>query len=218
MSRAPLKRSVINTVIGCLAFMALLLGLLVHRVLSPVAMSNQQLSDNGLFVYDVPRRISEFELTDQYGEPFTQEWLKGKWSLLFFGYTYCPDICPITMATIRQFEEILKGTEAEGQTQVAMISVDPERDTPEKLRAYVEFFDDDYIGATDEFIKVFTLARQLNIAFGYQPVGDDGSYLVNHSGEIVLINPNGHFHGMFKIPHDPEKMARTFRSVLSTWH
>lgn len=215
--RVPMKRSVVNTVIGCLAFMALLLGLLVNRVLSPTVMTNQQLSDNGLFVYDVPRRFAGFELVDQDGYPFTQAQLDGKWTLIFFGYTFCPDICPITMATIKQFEDLLVGTEAEGQTQVVMVSVDPQRDTPEKLKQYVEYFDDDYIGATGEFINVFSLARQLNIAFGYQPVGDDGNYLVNHSGEIVLINPNGHFHGMFKIPHDPEKMARTFRSVLRTW-
>lgn len=213
-----INRSIANTVIGCVAFMALVLGLTANRILSPAVMTQEQLSDNGLFVYEIPRRFSGFTLTDHNGQPFTQEWFKGKWSLMFFGYTFCPDICPITMASVRQFEQQLAAVDedAAAAIQVAMISVDPDRDTPEKLGQYVSYFGTDYIGATGPYIDVFNLGRQLNIAFGYVPQ-DDGSYLVNHSGEIVLINPEGHFHGFFKTPQDPEKMALTFRSVFDTW-
>ena len=213
-----MNKKVANTVVGLVAFMALLLGLLVNRILSPTIMTNEQLSENGLFVYEVPRRFADFSLINQDGEAFTQQWLQGRWSLLFFGYTWCPDICPITLATIRQFEQVLEEVdeEAAGSVQVAMISVDPQRDTPEKLKSYMQYFDEDYVGATGEYIDIFNLARQLNIAFGYQPVEGD-EYLVSHSGEIVLINPEGHFQGFFKVPHDPEKMAATFRSVFSTW-
>lgn len=211
-----MKRNIANTVIACVAFMALLLGLLVHRILAPSVLSNAQLAENGLFVYDIPRQVSAFALTDHNGVPFTEERLKGKWSLLFFGYTFCPDICPITLATIRQFEGLLQDTEAAGQTQVAMISVDPQRDTAEKLAAYMGYFSPDYIGVTGQYIDIFNLGRQLNVAFGYQPT-ENGEYLVSHSGEIILINPNGEFHGFFKLPHDPEKMAGNFRSVLATW-
>lgn len=213
-----MKRNVANTIIGCVAFMALVMGLTLNRILSPAVMTQQQLNDNGLFVYEVPRRFSGFTLTDQHNQPFTQDWFKGKWSLLFFGYTFCPDICPITMASIRQFEEMLAAVDsnAAAAVQVAMISVDPDRDTLEKLGQYVAYFGEDYVGATGPYIDVFNLARQLNIAFGYVPQ-DDGDYLVNHSGEIVLINPEGHFHGFFKMPHDPDKMALTFRSVVEGW-
>jgi len=213
-----MKRNVANTVVGLVAFMALLLGLLVNRVLSPTIMTSEQLLDNGLFVYDVPRRFTDFTLINQDNEPFTQQWLEGRWSLLFFGYTYCPDICPITLATIRQFEQVLATVDeaAAASIQVAMITVDPQRDTPEKLKPYMQYFGEDYVGATGEYIDIFNLARQLNIAFGYQPLeGED--YLVSHSGEIVMINPEGHFHGFFKVPHDPEKMAATFRSVFNAW-
>lgn len=212
-----MQRNIANTVIACVAFMALLIGLLVHRILSPAVLSNTQLAENGLFVYDLPRPVSAFALTDHNGVPFTQERIKGKWSLLFFGYTFCPDICPITLASIKQFEDLLQDTEAAGQIQVAMISVDPQRDTPEKLAQYMGFFSKDYVGVTGEYIDIFNLGRQLNVAFGYTPV-ENGEYLVNHSGEIVLINPNGEFHGFFKVPHDPEQMARNFRSVLASWH
>ena len=211
-----MKRNVANTVLGLVAFMALLVGLLVNRVLSPTVMTNEQLRENGLFVYDVPRNIQDFALHDHNGQPFTKDNFAGKWSLVFFGYTYCPDICPITLATIRQFEGLLQETEAADTVQVVMVSVDPQRDTPEKLGAYVQYFGEDYLGVTGEYIDIFNLARQVNIAFGYEPA-EDGNYLVSHSGEIVLINPNGDFHGFFKIPHDPGKMAVNFRSVFSTW-
>jgi protein SCO1/2 len=209
--------NVAKTVLACVAFMAILVGLVVHRIVSPAVLSHAQLAENGLFVYDLPRPVAAFALTDHTGAPFTQERLRGKWSVLFFGYTFCPDICPITLATIRQFDELLQEAdpEAAAQLQVAMISVDPQRDTPEKLDAYMGYFDADYIGVTGEYINIFNLGRQLNVAFGYTPA-ENGEYLVNHSGEIILINPNGDFLGFFKTPHDPEKMLRNFRSVLAS--
>ncbi len=210
--------NIAKTVIACVVFMALVLGLAFHRFLSPAVLSNAQLAENGLFVYDVPRPVAAFALADHEGRPFTEERLRGKWSLLFFGYTTCPDICPITLATIRQFDQLLQEAdpEAAAQLQVAMISVDPQRDTAEKLDAYMGYFDEDYLGVTGQYIDIFNLGRQLNVAFGYTPT-ENGDYLVNHSGEIVLINPEGDFHGFFKVPHDPEKMLRNFRSVLAAW-
>src|SRR5688572_23295399 len=112
-----MQRKVANTVLGLVAFMALLLGLLVNRVLSPTVMTNEQLSANGMFVYDVPRSIQDFALQDHSGQPFTKTSLAGKWTLVFFGYTYCPDICPLTLATIRQFEGLLQETEAADAVQ-----------------------------------------------------------------------------------------------------
>lgn len=213
-----MNKNIANTVIACVAFMALVLGLTANRILSPSIMTQEQLNEQGLFVYQLPRRFTDFALTDQHGNAFTQEWLKGKWSLVFFGYTFCPDICPTTLATIRQFEQLVQEAdpEAAAQLQVAMVSVDPQRDTPEKLAEYMAFFGEDYVGATGEYIDVFNLARQLNVAFGYEPQ-DDGGYLVSHSGEIILINPEGDFHGFFKVPHDPAKMAATFQSVHLVW-
>jgi protein SCO1/2 len=185
-----MSRNVAKTVIACVAFMALVLGLVVHRILSPAVLSNAQLAENGLFVYDVPRPVAPFALTDHGGIPFTQERLQGQWSLLFFGYTFCPDICPITLATIRQFEQLLQeeDPEAAAQLQVAMVSVDPQRDTAEKLAAYMGYFSEDYIGVTGQYIDVFNLGRQLNVAFGYTPT-ENGEYLVNHSGEIIRSTP-----------------------------
>jgi protein SCO1/2 len=210
-----MNKQVSKTVISCVAFIALVLGLTLNRILTPVVLTNEQLSENGLFVYDVPRRISDFSLLDQNGDRVNLGLLNDKWSLIFFGYTYCPDICPLTMATLNQFSELSADEGAVVAPQVIMVSVDPERDTLEKLRDYVGYFNDDYLGLTGEYIDIFNFASQLNIAFAYVPGGED--YLVTHSGEIALINPNGHFHGFFKVPHDPVKMAENFEIVRSAW-
>tara|TARA_R110000772_G_scaffold26389_1_gene68056 strand:- start:2301 stop:2939 length:639 start_codon:yes stop_codon:yes gene_type:complete len=212
-----MNKGVSKTIISCVAFMALVLGLTFNRIMSPAPITNEQMSENGLFVYEVPRRFSDFSLIDQNNNPVNSELLKNKWSLIFFGYTYCPDVCPLTMATLKQFTGILEqeGDYAE-DTQVIMVSVDPQRDTTDKLREYVGFFNEDFIGLTGEYIDIFNFASQLNIAFVYTP-GVGENYLVNHSGEIALINPNGHFHGFFKVPHDPVKMAENFQIIRSGW-
>lgn len=211
-----MNRRVANTVIGCAAFMALLVGLSVHRILSPGIMTTAQLSEMGLFVYEVPRRFADFSLVDHDGEAFTKADLEGRWTLIFFGFTSCPDICPLTMAHLSRFSEMLEGTGLEEDTQVVMVSVDPQRDTPEKLEQYVHYFNEDFIGATGEYIEIFNLTRQLNVAFGYLP-GEDGEYLVTHSGEVILINPEGHFHGFFKAPQDPARMLETYSSVRESY-
>lgn len=214
-----MNKGVTNTIIGCVAFMALVMGLTANRILSPAVMTQEQMNEQGLFVYELPRRFSDFTLSNYDGQPFTKASLQGSWTLVFFGYTTCPDVCPTTLAALRQFHELLKAEDAEqaASVQVALVSVDPMRDTPEKIGAYVKYFGEDYIGATGDYIEIFNLARQLNVAFGYLPGETEDDYEVTHSGEIALINPEGDFHGFFKSPPDPQKMLPTFQSVLAAW-
>ncbi len=213
-----MQKGIANTIIGCVAFMALVVGLTANRILSPAVMTQEQMSEQGLFVYEIPRRFSDFKLTDSAGQPLTRAQLQGKWTLMFFGYTTCPDVCPTTLASISQFHQLLTEADAAAgaSLNVALVTVDPMRDTPEKLDAYVHYFGQDYVGATGEYIEIFNLAHQLNIAFGYLP-GEGDNYEVTHSGEIALINPQGDFHGFFKSPPDPQKMLVTFQSVLAAW-
>ncbi len=212
-----MNKSITKVVIAGVAFIAVLLGLVLYQIFSPALMTNEELSANGLYVYDEPRSINEFTLIDHNGNTINSALLQDKWTLIFFGYTYCPDICPLTMATLNQFSGLLEtsGEYAE-DTQVLMVSVDPQRDSVEKLRDYVGYFNDDYLGLTGEYIEIFKFASQLNIAFAYTPGADD-EYLVSHSGEIALINPNGLFHGFFKLPHNPELMATNYAVVRASW-
>ncbi len=130
----------------------------------------------------------------------------------FFGYTFCPDICPITMAAIRQFYDLLAVEGLESDVQVVMISVDPNRDTPEKLAEYVGFFNPEFIGLTGDYNNLYNMARKMNVAFSYLRVDDD-NYLVTHNGEVMLIDPQANNVGFFKAPYDPQLMLENFLAV-----
>jgi protein SCO1/2 len=163
---------------------------------------------------DTPRKFSEFELTDHHGELFTSAQLKGKWSLLFFGFTHCPDICPTTMATAAKLYESLS-FEDKGKLQVVMISLDPERDTTEKLFQYVPYFNKEFIGVTGNKHVLMSLGVQLNIPYSRVSLKED-DYTIDHSGNFVIINPYGDYHGFFRPPFNVDKMQVSLKSIMAT--
>ena len=203
----------IKILLPILAGISVLLGTFLFYlafVFNPI--TKESLRNDSFFVYDVPIHIDDFSLTDHSGDTVTQDLLANKWTLVFFGYTFCPDICPLTMASIRQFYDLLETYSAVNDVQVAMISVDPNRDTPEKLASYVGFFNPAFIGLTGDYSSLYTLSRQMNVAFSYLRV-DDENYLVTHNGEIMLIDPEGNNVGFFKAPYQPELMLENFQAV-----
>jgi protein SCO1/2 len=209
------RRGIWLTVVLVVVFMLVVVAGFVHRIGQPRLMSPTELQANGLYLMDPPRDVGDFALTDHRGEPFTPAALEGQWTLVFFGFTYCPDVCPTTMAFLDQFVGELQGTEAE-DTQVVMISVDPERDTVAQLASYVPFFNPDFTGVTGEFLDLFRLATALNTPFRKAP-GQGDDYQVDHSANVVLINPRGHYHGFFKAPLDLAKMKVTYRAARYLW-
>jgi len=138
-----------------------------------------------------------------------------KLRLVFFGFTHCPDICPTTMAFLDQFVAALAGTEAE-DTQVVMVSVDPARDTVEQLASYVPFFNEAFVGVTGEFLDIHRFATALNTPFRKVMLEND-DYQVDHSANVILVNPRGDYHGFFKTPLDQAKMKVTYRSARVLW-
>ncbi len=168
----------------------------------------------GYYPLSQARDISDFNLIDHRGDRFESQNLKGHWSLLFFGYTYCPDVCPVTLAVMNKAIKLLE-PEIASKWQIALVSVDPERDTPEILADYVPAFNKKFIGVTGEFDEIVKLATQLNIAFGKVPGEEPGSYLVDHSASIVVISPDGRYQGFFKPPHQPAKIASVMHALAS---
>ena len=209
------KRGVKLTIVAVLAFMLVIVAGFIHRIGQPRLMSDSELQANGLYLMDPPREIGDFELVDHHGEPFTPASLEDDWTLLFFGFTHCPDICPTTMAFLDDFVTSLAGTEAE-DTDVVMVSVDPARDGVEELAAYVPYFNEDFTGVTGEFLDLFRFATALNTPFRKVP-GQGEDYQVDHSANVVLINPRGHYHGFFKAPLDLAKMKVTYRAARYLW-
>ncbi len=203
-----------NTVIIILAFIVLVVWGFIWRINQPVIMSNEELRINGAVVLTTPRIFSDFELIDHRGDVFNQERLRDVWTIVFFGFTHCPDICPTTLATLNDTYSKLKDHERE-RMQIVMISIDPERDTEEKLAEYVPYFNDEFIGVTGNKHLIRRLTAELNVAYNQVPL-DTGDYTVDHSTQLVLINPKGHYHGFFKAPHSEIMLRSTWRSIDAT--
>ena len=203
------------TVAGVVVFMVLVVASFVHRVGEPRIMSLAETRANGLFLFDTPRDLGAFELLDHTGEPFSSAQLMGRWTIIFFGFTHCPDICPTTMAELADLKAQLVGTEA-GATQVIMVSVDPARDTPERLAEYVPYFHPEFLGVTGDFPAILSFAQRLNAPF--RKVSDpNNGYQMEHSANVALMNPRGDYHGFFRAPLDVPKMRVTLRSTQYLW-
>ncbi len=209
------RKGVRWTIAGVLLFMTVVVTSFIHRVGEPRIMSLAETRANGLFLFDTPRDPGEFSLIDHHGSPFTREDLIDQWTLIFFGFTHCPDICPTTMAELAELKAQLVGTEA-SDARVVMLSVDPARDTPERLAQYAQYFHSDFIGVTGDFTDILSFAQRLNAPF--RKVSEpDGAYQMEHSANVMLMNPRGDYHGFFRAPLDIPKMRVTLRSTQYLW-
>ena len=156
-------------------------------------------------VYPQPRVLADFQLTDQHGETVNRERLYGQWTLAFVGYTYCPDICPLTLAKLAGLQPELAKKVTE-PLKVWFISVDPKRDTTEKLNEYVSYFNQPAVlGMTAGHDQLFPFVRQLGLMYAISSSTEQG-YLVDHSASAVLINPQGQLVAMFKPPLQPGQL------------
>ena len=209
------QRGVRWTVFGVLLFMLVVVVSFIHRVGEPRLMSLAETRANGLFLFDTPRDPGAFSLTDHHGMPFTRDALTNRWTLIFFGFTHCPDICPTTLAELSELKAQLVDTEA-NDLQVVMLTVDPARDTPARLADYVPYFHSDFLGVTGEFADILGVAQRLNAPF--RKVSEpNGGYQMEHSANVMLMNPRGDYHGFFRAPLDIPKMRVTLRSTQYLW-
>lgn len=200
------------TIAALIIFMILLVAGFVNRMLKPVIFSKEKMETYGGVFFDKPRIFRDPVLMDQNGKPVTKALFQEKWTLVFFGFTYCPDICPTTLGILSKFYKELQKNGDAGQVQVVMVSVDPARDTPDKLREYTAYFNPAFIGLTGEYMGLVKFAGDLNSGFTKVPL-EDGGYLMEHSGNITVINPRGDYHGFFKPPFDPLRLRLAFSSV-----
>ena len=151
--------------------------------------------------------IVDFQLVDHFGERFDNARLREHWTFMFFGFTYCPDICPMTLSVLDQVERRLQTEYPELPMQVVFVSVDPARDTPERLGQYVPYFNPGFLGVTGAEAQIERLSRQLGILYIHHEDEDgDGNYMVDHSSAVLLIDPNGRFSALFPAPHLPDTL------------
>ncbi|MGK3120573.1 SCO family protein [Pseudomonas corrugata] len=203
-----------KTVFILVAVIALILGLTVNKVLSGKGEGDPTgLIDAGIILLPQARPLPDVKMTDQDGQPVAVDGLKGKWSLLFFGYTFCPDICPTTLAQLRQIKSELP-KEAVDKLQIVLVSVDPNRDTPKQLKQYLGYFDPQFIGLTASSIEdLQKLANAVSIPF----IPADTSkpnYTVDHSGNLAVIGPDGHQRGFIRAPLNNQKLVAQLPEML----
>ncbi|SDU37225.1 protein SCO1/2 [Halopseudomonas salegens] len=201
-----------KTVIVMVAAVAVVIGLTVNKVTRPVPLDRDQLSRAGIFLFEQPRSIPEVSLRSAAATAWGRDDLVGQWDLLFFGYTFCPDICPTTMAELRQLVSALPEERRE-QLQVTMVSVDPNRDTPEQMSSYLSFFDAGFKGATGDPEELARLAQALSVAY-IEPDTSEENYLVDHSGQVILVDPQGQYAGFIRPPLKPQELAHWLPRVM----
>jgi protein SCO1/2 len=170
----------------------------------------------GGYVLPDPRVLPAVELVDAAGERFTPADFVGHWSLLYFGYTYCPDVCPlalIELAAVRKLLEAGPGTPA--AAEYYLVSVDPARDTPERLREYVAYFDPSFHGLTGTPDDLRRLAEATGSLFLIQPGQGADNYLVSHSSNVTILDPAGRLAAVITPPHDPSGIAADFAKIVA---
>ena len=182
-----------NTLLVIGAAIAVILGLFVFNLTTPKQLTADQYLALGYYGFPEPRRIKPFSLLDETGSAVDTSDLTGQWSLLYFGFTYCPDICPTTLGVLNR---AVKQTQI--PPQVVLVSVDPERDTPAVLGQYLASFNPSFKGYTGTFDDVVGLATNVNIAFGKIPGAEPGTYTVDHSSSIDVVDPFGRYAGFIK--------------------
>jgi protein SCO1/2 len=194
-----------------LALLGLAAGVTVWRIMT----ANRTVSTDTVIVLPTPRAIAPFDLLDHHGQPFMPDGFKGHWSLLFFGFTSCPDVCPNTLYQLHQARQLSLDAHAEAAfPQVYLVTVDPARDTPQKLAQYLGYFDPTFTGLTGAAEQLQAFASQLGIAFFAEPHAPDAKqYAVDHSASLLLLDPLGQLYAVLPAPHDAARISRDLLTV-----
>ncbi len=200
--------------------------------------TESELRDIGVTIYPEALPLSDFTLRDQRGEPFTRGDFEGQWNLVFFGFTNCPDICPLTMAELRQFYAALDFTK-DVKPRVFLVTVDPQRDNPETMAAYLNNYNTEFIGLSGDPQAISRLASQLYVVYedtaeseasnshdhASPEIGNDvqgaddnvmnhDDYLITHSGHIAVIDPEGNYYAVMRAPHRDRDLLTAFRELV----
>ena len=202
------------TIASCLVVMLVAVSLYVNKMTTKVHLSSEQLKDMGLYLIEPPRNLGSFNLIDSGGKEFLPKDFEGKWNMLFFGFTFCPDICPITMSMLSRIEKGLDNENLD-KIRIFLVTVDPDRDSPDQLKVYLENFSENFIGLTGGLDQIYNFATRVNAPFSPISNSKDPHYTVDHTGSIILINPEGNYAGFFRAPHNQDDIKKAILDIVS---
>lgn len=207
-----------KVILVLVAILAATAGVLIYQH------KQQQLTPEYALFYQNGKAMLPFSLVDHHSKPFTNQSLIGNWYFVFLGYTSCPDICPTTLQQLNFiYPKLQKIAE---NSQILFVSVDPKRDTTEKLNKYIQYFNPKFIAATAGHEQLFPFARNLGLIYAITEQSSEAHYLVDHSAAIALINPHGQLAAIFKpelepgkVPHvDSDKLISDFSRIVALYH
>lgn len=212
-----------NLIVSIIASVALVFGLLISFYPGDSKSGQVVASDSSpiqleviTMLGDKAKVLPEFELIDHNKQILGKNRLRGKWSLMLFGYTSCPDICPTTLNTINHMVKAIDDPDVREAVRVYFVSVDPQRDTPELLATYMNYFNSEFTGATADIDKLKILTSALGVSHKIKKKSEnDLAYTVSHSGFVVLIDPEVQFTGLFfTAPDDVQAIVRDMTRLV----
>ena len=180
-------------------------------------LDTEQLKALGFVQLPSPRVLEGVDLLTQSGEPFDGDQLTGKWTYAFFGYTNCPDICPVTMDILRRTVDRFQDTftaEEFALFQGMFVSVDPSRDGVEEVREFVARYSDSFLGVTGSEATIKDFATQVGVGYERIPSTSELQYLVEHQGHLVVFDPQGDCIGYIKEPFDTVQLTKLFQHLV----
>lgn len=205
----------IFTTVGLLAaVVTLIFSLQFLRFQDTGPLTPEQLQKYNTVLLGTPRQLSPVPLLDKNSDDFTINDFAGNWSLVNFGYTHCPDVCPTNLLTLSKIMNLME-SEGTKLPQIYMATVDPKRDTPARLAEYLEFFDPRMEALWSDEQTMSDFARQLNNLFLKGKEKTELDYLVDHSDNIAILNNDGVFVGIFRPPHQIEDIAFVMTNLMS---
>lgn len=209
----PSQKTRINiTVAALLALVGLVLGVFISQQVH--FHQEKNLSEFHGTLLDTPRDVSTFSLVGIDDKPFCNQQLKGRWTMMFFGFTNCGSICPTTMSELAKTYQLLTTNGVSELPKVVMVTLDPDRDSLVKLNQYVKAFNPNFYGARGDETAVEALAREMGIAYTKVAL-KSSSYNIEHTGTVMLFDPNGKLVAFFTTPHHATQLARDYQLLVS---
>jgi protein SCO1/2 len=214
IAEVPMTRAPHRLAIAAIAIAAGLLGALAWqswRAPAPPAPSIRG------YVVAKPSALPDVALVDERGATFRPTDFAGHWSLLYFGYTYCPDVCPLTLVALAELKRRLATAPLGERVEYYLVSVDPQRDTPARLGEYVRYFDAEFRGLTGAPEALRALGAATHSVFDIPQSEGSDSYLVSHSSNVVVLSPEGELYAVLTPPHDPAQLADDLTVIAAAW-
>ena len=209
------KRAILLLAVIALAAGA---GLLASRMLLPARGAAEAVAAASFTVLPAPRTLPAFTLQQSDGTPLTGAELQGHWTVVFLGFTHCPDICPTTLAQLARAQKAWAALPATSRPRVLFVSADPGRDSPELAGSYAHAFHPDTLAATAPVPALEAFARSLSLVFMKVPgsSGEPGDYSIDHSAALVLLDPQARMAGVVQPPFDVDGLAADLHRLTTS--